>query len=754
MAEPTKPVDIQPSPATAPTERARTGGPTPPSRRGKGVLARLKPSFQAVPPRVEEIIKTVRAHHVKADGRQIAAAYATAEEVHQGQFRKSGEPFINHPIAVAKIIADLEMDPTTVIAGFLHDSVEDTELSIESLRGSFGDEVAEIIDGLTKIEKIPFRSQEQERARNLRKMILAMARDPRVIVVKLADRLHNMRTLEALEPARRELIATDTLEIYAPLAHRLGMQQIKVELEDLAFKTLYPKRYDEIEQMVALRLEEREKYLSAVISAVSSRLRDVKVKAEVNGRQKHLYSIYEKMIGRGREFDEIFDLVGVRIIVDSEKDCYAALGAIHSLWTPLPDRFKDYIATPKFNIYQSLHTTVIGPEGKPLEVQIRTKEMHLTAELGIAAHWSYKEDPRGRAWMRRMVDLQQTEDDSEFLAGLRMDLYSDEVFVFTPQGDIVELPQDSTPIDFAYSIHTEVGHACIGARVDGRLVPLARQLASGETVEVLTSNTPAGPSRDWLDVVVTPRAKSKIKQWFTKERKEEALAEGRDALAKACRKVGIPLLNESTMNSVAEELHLSGKEGLLLAIGEGRVAAQTVVQRLLREESGEEEAELAAPRVRTKPATVQGVVVEGVDDVWVKLARCCMPVPGDRIVGFVTRGRGVSVHLDDCPNIAAIGEEDERRLLPVKWDALTAGSFPVQIQIEALDRPKLLRDVTTVVSDLGVNISSASSQVGRGIAALQFTFEISNPSQLQSILKAVRRVDSVYDAYRITPRPR
>jgi GTP pyrophosphokinase len=719
----------------------------------KAMLVRLRlVPVGPTPKEIEDVVREVKAHHPKADLREMVRAFELARVAHEGQYRKSGGLFIEHPIGVARILARLGMDSTTIVAALLHDAVEDTDVELEDIEASFGRHVAEIIDGLTKIDKIQFRSKEQERADNLRKMIVAMTKDLRVLIIKLADRLHNMRTIEALAPSKQHLVANETLEIYAPLADRLGMQPFRAELEDLAFKTLHPKRHTEIAQMVAQRQPEREVYLTRVVGDVQSRLREVRVKARVSGRPKHFYSIYEKMVGRGREFDQIFDLVGVRIIVESERDCYAALGAIHSLWKPVPARFKDYIAMPKFNLYQSLHTTVIGPEGKPLEVQIRTQDMHRMAEWGVASHWRYKEDPKGdrsadeqAAWMRRMLDLGQTEDDREFLDTLRLDLFAGEVFVFTPRGDIIQLPKGATPIDFAYAIHTEVGHACAGARVDGRLVSLDYQLSSGETVQVVTSKTTTGPSRDWLKVVVTPRARTKIRQWFTKERREEAIAEGKDALAKAIRRAGLPLqriLAGKELEEIATELKVPNLDAFYGSLGESRISVHSVVARLLRNqvEPGSEE-EVPITRVRTKPMATQGVVVAGVDDVLVKLARCCMPVPGDSIIGFVTRGRGISVHREDCLNVE-ISTEPER-LVDVSWDTRAVGPFAVSIGVEALDRPKLLRDISTAISEYGVNITSVSSSTVRGIAHFLFTVGLADPSSLDSMLAGVRRLESV-----------
>ena len=728
----------------------------------KAMLSRLRRlPVGPTPKEIEDIVREVKVHHPKADVREMIRAFELARVAHEGQLRKSGELFIEHPIGVARILARLGMDSTTIVGALLHDAVEDTDVELEDIEASFGDEVALIIDGLTKIDKIQFRSKEQERAENMRKMIVAMAKDLRVLIIKLADRLHNMRTLTSLAWAKRELIATETLEIYAPLADRLGMQPIRAELQDLAFKTLHEKAYEEIQQMVAQRQPEREVYLQQVVGEVQARLRDVRVRGVVSGRPKHFYSIYEKMT-RGREFEQIFDLVGVRIIVESERDCYAALGAIHSLWKPVPGRFKDYIAMPKFNLYQSLHTTVIGPEGKPLEVQMRTRDMHRMAEWGVASHWRYKEDPKGdkgasseeqAAWMRRMLELGQTEDDREFLDTLRIDLFAGEVFVFTPRGDIIQLPKGATPVDFAYAIHTEVGHACAGARVDGRLVPLDHQLSSGEMVQIVTSKTTSGPSRDWLKVVVTPRARTKIRQWFTKERREEAIAEGRDALAKAIRRAGLPLQKIQAgdqLAAIAAELKLRDMDAFYGAIGEGRTSVNSVVARLLRSQVEPLADEPVAPnRLRTKPTTTSGVIVEGVDDVLVKLARCCMPVPGDPIIGFITRGRGISVHREDCVNVETSPEQE--RLVAVSWDARVSGLFPVSIGVEALDRPMLLRDISTAISEFGVNISSVTSSTVRGIARFRFTVGLADPSSLNAILAGVKRIESVYDSFRVTP---
>lgn len=732
----------------------------------KGVFFRFRPqsSPPPIPKEILDIVRMVKDIHPKTDTRGLVRAYEIAHLVHEGQLRKSGEPFIEHPIGVARILAEQGMDATTIIAAFLHDSVEDTSLELQELRTIFGDEVADIIDGLTKIDRIKFRSKEQERAENLRKMIVAMAKDMRVLIIKLADRLHNMRTIAPLAPDRREIMATETLEIYSPLANRLGMSEVKAELEDLAFKTLQPKVYDEIENLVSKRAPARGEYIEIVIRLVEDKMRDVRIKSDITGRPKTYYSIYDKMTHRGREFDEIFDLVGIRVLVDDLKDCYGAVGAIHSLWKPVPGRFKDYIAMPKFNLYQSLHTTVVGPHGKPLEIQIRTHAMHRTAEKGVAAHWAYKEaagSGGGRradsqaAWMQRMLELQDTEDDVEFLDTLRLDLFADEVFVFTPKGEVIELPKGAISIDFAYAIHTEVGHHCTGARVDGRLQPLSHQLVSGETVEVLTSKT-GGPSRDWLDIVATPRARTKIKQWFTVQRREEALAEGKDYLTKSLRKASLPvqkMVADGSLEALALDMKYPNIDQLYVAVGEGRTSANSVVRRYLKlHQNVEPAAEMVPPppvKLRAKPTS--SVLVEGSGDIWTNLARCCMPVPLDPIVGFVTRGRGVSVHRSDCPNALTLAESNPR-MVPVKWNPRVSGSFAVEIQIESLDRPGLLRDVTAAVSDTGTNILNASMAVSAGHAIIKFTFEITAPPQLLTIVNMVNRVDGVYEARRVTPK--
>jgi len=740
-----------------------------PERRG-GILSRLpfRPSEDGGPESFDALLKLVKARNSKIDTREVQRAYQFAAESHRGQKRLSGEDFIEHPIAVATILADLGMDLTTIQSALLHDVVEDTQLTTEDIQREFGEQVGAIVDGLTKLDKIKFRSREQEQAENVRKMIIAMARDIRVLLIKLADRLHNMRTLQVFSRQKRQEKATETLEIYSPLAHRLGVSRIKSELEDLAFEALHPRRFEEIANLVEKREGERQEYVEGVAAEIGTKLREMKVKADVQGRPKHLYSVYEKMVLRGKEFNEIYDLIGIRVLVDTIRDCYAALGAIHSLWKPVPGRFKDYVAMPKFNMYQSLHTTVIGPEGRPLEIQIRTRQMHRTAEYGIAAHWLYKGDRSKRpadeqaemAWLSRMLEWQQEmADPREFMEGLKIDLYEGQVFVFTPKGDVISLPTGATPIDFAYSIHTDVGHRCMGARVGGRLVPLDYQLQTGDTVEVLTTKAAdAGPSRDWLSIVKSPRARSKIRQWFSRERREDALETGRDLLQRILRKHSLPvvrLTSDDLMSQVATDLKYPTLDSLYVAIGEGQVSPQSIVSRLSRlvsEEAEEEAEEIPAARpVRLAPPPTQAVVVQGRSDVWVKLARCCTPVPGDQIMGFVTRGLGVSVHRTDCPNVKSLNKEPDR-LIDVSWSAGKPTSFLVSIQVEALDRRKLLQDVATVLGDQHVNIVAASSNTGKDrIAFLRFTCELADITHLSGILSAVKRVDGVFDARRVLP---
>jgi guanosine-3',5'-bis(diphosphate) 3'-pyrophosphohydrolase len=783
------PVDLDagspPDPAGVPAPEAPAPGLTataPPSRRVRARLARLGAQRPTVNPVLEPLFRVVRQTHPKADLRLIERAYDVAELHHRGQLRKSGDPFITHPLAVTTILAELGMTPPTLCAALLHDTVEDTEYKLTELRADFGDEIADLVDGVTKLDKVKY--GESAQAETVRKMVVAMARDIRVLVIKLADRLHNMRTIRYLRQEKQEQKARECLEIFAPLAHRLGMNTIKWELEDLSFATLYPKVYDEIVRLVSDRAPSRSDYLTGVIEHVTGDLKGAKIRAQVTGRPKHYYSIYQKMIVRGRDFADIYDLVGIRVLVDSVRDCYAVLGSVHARWNPVPGRFKDYIAMPKFNMYQSLHTTVIGPEGNPVELQIRTFAMHRRAEYGVAAHWKYKEDPSAAqddtstgaravdgtdaaandmAWLRQLLDWQkETEDPGEFLESLRFDLKSAEVFVFTPKGDVIALPAGATPIDFAYAVHTEVGHRTIGARVNGRLVPLESTLDNGDLVEVFTSKAQtAGPSRDWLTFVKSPRARNKIRSWFSKERREEAIENGRDAIAKAMRKQNLPvqrLLTTETLTTLAHDLRYPDISGLYAAVGDNHVSAQSVVGKLVESLGGEDGAtedlaEVTTPGVtarRPRASKDPGVVVKGASDVWVKLARCCTPVPGDGIVGFVTRGSGVSVHRQDCVNAQALSSQVDR-MVEVEWAPSASSVFLVAIQVEALDRSRLLSDVTRVLSDQHVNILSASVTTTRDRVALsRFTFEMGDPKHLGHVLRAVRGVDGVFDVYRVT----
>jgi guanosine-3',5'-bis(diphosphate) 3'-pyrophosphohydrolase len=695
----------------------------------------------------------------------LEQAYHVAEAAHVGLERLSGGPYIEHPLAVAEILADLRLDTTTLQAALLHDTVEDTPITLEGIEVEFGDDVAHIVDGLTKLDKLQFQTRELAQAENVRKMIVAMAGDIRVLLIKLADRLHNMRTLSALSPSKQRRIATETLEIYAPLANRLGVQEVKWELEDLSFKTLHPGPYKEIATLVETRRDERTRLIDELTSTLRQQLKELGIKADVEGRPKHLYSIYEKMVIRGKEFEEIHDLVGIRVLVESLRDCYGALGAVHTVWKPVPGRFKDYIAMPKSNMYQSLHTTVVGPAGKPLEIQIRTRDMHRTAQFGIAAHWRYKEGGKAHegdlVWLGQMMDwLKDMADPREFMEGLRIDLSGGRVFVFTPKGDVVNLPAGATPVDFAYAIHTEVGHRTIGAKVNGKLVPLDYELRTGDSVDVLTSKAQGeGPSQDWLQFVTTPRARNKIRQWFARGRREDAMDEGKDLLQRQMRKQNVPfkrLATDDAMQQVVEDLKYPDLDSLYVAVGEGHVSPQSVVARLARLVAGTPEEDvtevpLARPVRITQPDISKGVMVKGLPDVWVRLGRCCTPVPGDHIVGFVTRGQGVSVHREDCPNVKTLRREPER-MIEVSWSEGKPTSFVVAIQVEALDRTRLLSEIATVLSDQHVNILAANSTTGRDrITRLRFTFELADITHLSSILAAVKRIESVFDAYRVVP---
>lgn len=727
-------------------------------------------------PVLTPLLTVHRRYHPRADVDLLNRAYTTAERLHAGVSRKSGEPYITHPLAVATIAAEIGMDTTTVAAALLHDTVEDTDYVLESLSEDFGEEVARLVDGVTKLDKVALGSAAE--AETIRKMIVAMAHDPRVLVIKVADRLHNMRTMRFLPPEKQAKKAKETLEVIAPLAHRLGMATVKWELEDLAFAILYPKKYEEIVRLVADRAPKRDQYLATVKKEIEQSMRRLGLSAQVVGRPKHYWSIYQKMIVRGHEFDEIFDLVGIRILVDSVRDCYAAVGAIHTLYHPMPGRFKDYISSPKYGVYQSLHTTVMGPDTKPLEVQIRTHEMHNKAEFGIAAHWRYKEtkgthsgDKREvdqMAWMRQLLDWQkEAADPNEFLDSLRYDLSTNQIFVFTPKGDAITLPTHSTPVDFAYAVHTEVGHRCIGAKVNGKLVALESTLKTGDKIEIFTSKDQhAGPSQDWLSFVVSPRAKSKIRQWFAKERREEAADKGRDLLAAEIRRGGLAvqrLFTVETLRAVASELHKPDVDALYAAIGSGDISAEHVTKVLI-EEYGQDEDSVdvsvsAHPEVVSRNAGTpqmgrgdgSGILVQGQADFSAKLAKCCTPVPGDRIFGFVTKGGGVSVHRTDCTNAQKLHQEPER-IIDVSWaTSFHNAVFMVTIQIEGLDRNGLLSEVTKVVSDQKVPITATNSHTAHDrVAMIRFTFEVSDTKQLGYMMNQLRNVEGVFDVYRLT----
>ncbi len=720
---------------------------------------------------VDTLMRTVRMHHPKVDLSLIERAYTVAERAHEGQKRKSGEPYITHPIAVAQILADLGIGSKTVAAALLHDTVEDTAYTLDQVRADFGDEIAMLVDGVTKLDKVKYGDSTQ--AETVRKMIVAMSKDIRVLIIKLADRLHNARTWGFVPAESATRKATETLEIYAPLAHRLGIQAIKWELEDLSFAVLYPKLYAEIESLVKQRTPQREEFVQNVIDLINDDLKAAKIRGRVVGRPKQYYSIYQKMIVRGRDFDEIYDLVGIRVLVNSVRDCYAVLGAIHARWTPLPGRFKDYIATPKFNLYQSLHTTVLGPRGRAVEIQIRTHDMHQRAEYGVAAHWKYKEQTTGRsaggpgpqnetdmAWLAHISDWQaETADPGEFLDSLRFEIGAKEVYVFTPKGRVIGLPSGATPVDFAYAVHTEVGHRTMGAKVNGRLVPLESELSSGDVVEVFTSKNPdSGPSQDWLGFVKSPRARNKIRQWFTKERRDEAIEQGRDAIARAMRKQNLPLqklMSQDSFAEVAAQLRYDDVSALYAAVGEGHISTQSVLEKvvsLVRDVDEGDEPDLPIP-VRSRPLprhSDSGVLVRGAPDILVKLARCCTPVPGDQIVGFITRGAGVSVHQANCHNVQSLMREPER-IIDVEWAPSSKSVFLVQIQIEALDRAGLLSDVTRVLSEHHVNILSANVSTSTDrLAVSRFVFEMGDTTHLDRVLNAVRRIDAVYDVYRVS----
>jgi GTP pyrophosphokinase len=717
---------------------------------------------------LDELISDVEAYNPDVDRDLLARAFRFAAEAHDGQQRRSGEAFIRHPWGAAKILADLRQDEQTIAAALLHDVVEDTETDIEAVRAEFGDEIAQLVEGVTKLTRIHFQSREQAEAENYRKMIAAMVGDERVIVIKLADRLHNMRTIEYLGKQKQLQKARETLEVYAPLAHRLGIHKLKWELEDLAFETLHPRKYEEIKTMVAERRTDREGHVAEASRILQLELAKVDIPAEISGRAKHFYSIYDKMAKKGREFNEIYDLTAMRVIVERSgdegtRDCYGALGLIHSLWKPMPGRFKDYIAMPKFNAYRSLHTTVIGPEGRPLEIQVRTRDMHEIAELGVAAHWLYKRgkrDPQWTAWAKQLMESQADEaDPREFMKTFRTDLFDEEVYVFTPQGEVKSLPAESTPIDFAYAVHTDLGHRTVGAKINGRIVPLHYRLKSGDVVEILTTKTGRGPSRDWLSVAASSRARNKIRQWFSRETREETERKGREALEQALKKQSLPykkLVGSAVLAQVIRETGFKKAEDFYVALGSGKVPVGQIVNKVLNRLKTEEVAQedavpLKAPKAgRAIAGDDLGIRVKGVDDVLVRLAKCCTPVPGDEIVGYISMGKGITIHRADCSNVKALRRNPER-FTPVDWDGGATRSFLVQIAVDSWDRPRLLEDVARTFAEHGANIVEYGGHVEDQLAKNWYVAEVGDVKALRGLLTALRNVDAVFDAYRVTP---
>ncbi len=711
------------------------------------------------------------------DRTRVEEAFVFACEHHADQRRKSGEHFIVHPTAVAKICAGMRLDTETLVAALLHDTVEDTSASLEEVKELFGEEVMTLVDGVTKLTGITFTSRDEAQAENYRKMMVAMASDIRVILIKLADRLHNMRTIDAMPKQKQIEKAKETLEIYAPIAHRLGIHAIKWELEDLAFAALHPRKYQEIKGLVNQQREEREDYVNAAGDELARELEALGIAARISGRAKHFYSIYSKMTKKGREFNEIYDLTAMRVVVDSVKDCYGAVGVIHSLWKPLPGRFKDFVAMPKFNMYQSLHTTVIGPEGLPLEIQIRTRDMHDMAEFGVAAHWMYKQDPtkKGGAgpegedklkWLRSMLDWQQElHDPKEFMESLRVDLFDEEVFVFTPKGEVKSLGQGATPLDFAYEVHTEVGHRCVGAKVNGKIVPLNYTLSSGDIVEILTSKRDRGPSRDWLALVKTTRARNKIKQFFKAESREDTEHTGRELLQEHLKKQGLPpqkIVSSPLLAEVIREMGFRRAEEFYMALGGAKISPKVVVnkvmQRLKQGEAAEDETDPAESLVNTRRARRQptgkagsyGIRVDGVEDVLVRLAKCCRPVPGDPIVGYVSLGRGITIHRDDCPNTVAL-RKDPERFVRVHWEGDHQSSFRVELQVDAWDRHRLLEDLSRTFAEAGLNIVEARCIVSSPMVQNRFVVEVPDTQGLKQAVQRLRNIEGVFDAYRITP---
>jgi GTP pyrophosphokinase len=719
---------------------------------------------------IDELIADVSVYNPEVDRDLITRAFLFAANAHEGQQRRSGEDFVLHPWGAAKICAQLRLDDETIAAALLHDVVEDTDAELDDVRSEFGGEIAKLVEGVTKLTRVQFQSREQAEAENYRKLIMAMAEDARVILIKLADRLHNLREIEYLGKQKQIQKSKETLEVYAPLAHRLGIHALKWELEDLAFETLHPRKYEEIKAMVAERRADREGHVAEAARILQLELDKVDIPADISSRAKHFYSIYDKMAKKGREFNEIYDLTAMRVTVERSgdegtRDCYGALGLIHSLWKPMPGRFKDYIAMPKFNAYRSLHTTVIGPEGRPLEIQLRTREMHREAELGIAAHWLYKRGTRARddewqRWVEQLMDMHAEETDPrEFMKSFRMDVFDEEVYVFTPKGEVKTLPAGATPIDFAYAVHTDVGHRTVGAKINGRIVPLHYRLKNGDFVEILTSKAGRGPSRDWMTLAASSRARNKIRQWFSRETREDQEHKGREALEQALKAAKLPyrrIAGSAVLAEVIRDMNFKKGEDFYLALGSGKVSAQSVVnkvlQRLKTEQVAEEEAvPLKAPRAKHAIGSENyGINVHGVDDVLVRLAKCCTPVPGDEIVGYISMGKGITIHRGDCPNVKTLARNPER-FTPVSWDGGASQSFRVQIAVDSWDRPRLLEDVARTFAEHGANIVSYGGTVEDQMARNWYVAEVGDVKELRGLLTALRNIEAVFDAYRVTP---
>ncbi|MEG6565351.1 bifunctional (p)ppGpp synthetase/guanosine-3',5'-bis(diphosphate) 3'-pyrophosphohydrolase [Thermoanaerobacterium saccharolyticum] len=716
---------------------------------------------------IEKIIEKVKKYdQSENDINLILKAYDYAVKAHKGQYRNSGEPYIVHPVEVAMILADLELDVSTIASGLLHDVIEDTSITYEDIKNEFGQEIADLVDGVTKLGMIEYKSKVEQQAENMRKMLIAMAKDIRVIMIKLADRLHNMRTLKFLSEEKQKEKAQETLEIYAPIAHRLGMSMIKWELEDLSLRYLHPDEYYSLVEKVAKKRKEREESIKELIEKLKEKLNEIGIKADVDGRPKHFYSIYKKMKQQNKTFEQIYDLMAVRVIVNTVKDCYGTLGVVHTLWKPMPGRFKDYIAMPKPNMYQSLHTTVIGPKGEPFEIQIRTWDMHRTAEYGIAAHWKYKEGKSYEdefdaklSWLRQLLEWQrELKDAKEFMETLKIDLFTDEVYVFTPKGDVISLPAGSTPIDFAYSIHTEIGHRLNGAKVNGKIVPIDYELKNGDIVEILTTtNADRGPSRDWLQIVKSSQAKNKIRQWFKKEKREENIERGQEIFYRELKRHGIQQsqLKSDIMESVLKKLNMHTEEDLYAAIGFGGLALNQIIPRIKEElKQIESESKRHIPTVleakKKQKIGGMGVIVKGEDNVMVRFSKCCSPVPGDEIVGYVTKGRGVSIHRKDCPNIKDY-VYDKNRIIEVEWDQGKNIAYQADIQIMAIDRYGLLTDVTSILADIKISVRAVNARTTKdNIAIINLTLEITSKEQLEKIMNKLKALDGVTDVYRIS----